>query len=751
VRIVLAPILQNTGHLATQQPYFFVQLTNVTRGNALVYSSYNFSNQAGVPWQTVTTPTTAYGYTDWQLFDIAPSIPAINLGDTIDLQILAAGCSLGGHFGELYVGFVGTTVPGISVSGTAMAQLNGCGSGGSNALLTYTLTYENGAPAQSCTTAADCTPAGEACVSGVCAETGVAINFTTPPNTTFFTAVPSSLAVCTLPNVGTTGTVTCTFADPMLPGASGNMAVTVIVPCGFVGPILSGNYEIHSNQETPLLGTPVFTQIGCTVDSDCLSGQWCDEAQNACTPKLANGQPIPNDPPHTSPTLNGTCTAAAATLVCTSGVCDSGNNECGYAIGHGPCSSGAPCQSGSCSVNGTCDPVGGCNVDADCATGSWCNETTHACSPKLPNGLPIPNDPPHTSPTLNGNCTAAAAALVCTSSICDPSNNECGYAIGGGPCISGTQCQSGACSINGTCDRAGGCNVDADCAPGTWCNETTHACSPTLPNGQPIPTDPAHTNPTLNATCTAAAGALVCASGVCDANDNECGSANGDGPCNSGNGGAVCRSGACSVNGTCEPAGGCEVNGDCVAPTPACDPGTHTCVAAPDAGSSDAGADAQGFVDAGGSDAGTDAQGFADAGSSDAGADAQGFADAATPDGGTGDASSTDASTPDGPNSDGSGTDASGADAALIDAAMADAQHGDSAPTEDGVAPNPDGSVAGHDAGTEAGPEGTSGSSSGCSCTVAHAEATPSLVGILVPIAVLASRRRRRGRATAAL
>ncbi len=112
---------------------------------------------------------------------------------------------------------------------------------------------------------------------------------------------------------------------------------------------------------------------------------------------------------------------------------------------------------------------------------------------------------------------------------------------------------------------AGYCSVDADCSSGNWCNETSNACTPTLPNGTPIPTDSKHTNPTLTGTCTTAAGQLVCSSGVCDVSDNKCGYANGDGACTSGDATVVCRSGACSVTDVCEPNGGCEVNADCSA------------------------------------------------------------------------------------------------------------------------------------------------------------------------------------------
>jgi MYXO-CTERM domain-containing protein len=118
--------------------------------------------------------------------------------------------------------------------------------------------------------------------------------------------------------------------------------------------------------------------------------------------------------------------------------------------------------------------------------------------------------------------------------------------------------------------------TDADCTAGNWCDESTATCTPKLANSSPIPTDTPHANPTLNGMCTAAAGALVCVSGVCDTKDSECGYANGDGPCTAANGATVCQSGACSTSGVCEPSGGCESDADCTGGN-WCDESTATC------------------------------------------------------------------------------------------------------------------------------------------------------------------------------
>jgi len=276
------------------------------------------------------------------------------------------------------------------------------------------------------------------------------------------------------------------------------------------------------------------------------------------------------------------CTSGNAGTVCRSSVCDP-DGKCGYANGDGPCTQqngGVVCRSGACSSTGTCEAAGTCNVDADCVTGKWCDESMHSCRDPLPNGTPLPNDPPHTSPTLNGMCTMAAATLTCASAVCD-SDNKCGLADGDGPCNGGTVCRSGFCSANGTCGPAGGCNVDADCSGDKWCNETMHVCTDKLPNGTPLPTDAPHASPTLDGSCTSPAATLTCASGVCDATDNACGYADGNGSCDQSNGDVVCRSGVCMDSGACGASNGlsCTTDADCMNPSaPMCDPSAHMCV-----------------------------------------------------------------------------------------------------------------------------------------------------------------------------
>ncbi len=310
--------------------------------------------------------------------------------------------------------------------------------------------------------------------------------------------------------------------------------------------------------------------VGCLQDNQCLNTQWCNISQTTCTGKLTNGTTIPTDPPHANPTLNGTCTSQAATTTCIAGVCDTKDNRCGYLNGSGPCTSqnaATVCRSGACSANGgVCIPTGGCAVDTDCNTQTqWCNVSTFTCTNKVPNGLAVPNDPQHGTPTIDGKCTGPAANVTCVSGVCDTSDDKCGYADGTGPCTSqngATVCRSGLCGSGGVCISQGTCTVDADC-PNGWCNISAKICANKIPNGTQVPSDPPHANPTLDGKCSGPAATLTCVSGVCDPKDDKCGLLSGTGPCTPQNGPIVCRSGLCSAGGVCIDPGTCASDADC--------------------------------------------------------------------------------------------------------------------------------------------------------------------------------------------
>ncbi|HMC72382.1 MAG TPA: hypothetical protein VKJ07_24725, partial [Mycobacteriales bacterium] len=236
VRFAIAPVLENPSHSFNQQPYFYVELLNLTRSTTL-YTGFNTAGQAGVPWHTTTSVATsnATQWLDWALVDISPGNTALSVGDQVQLTVVASGCSLGGHFGRVYLDGMGSTVPGPYVTASAPQAVN------AGSTLTYTYRYANG---------------------GTTAALGTHIDQVTPPNTTF--ASVSGITGCTTPAGGSAGTISCPIGT-LNPGASGSFTITVNVAAGATGNIVNGNYSISSVNQPTLLGAKVTTSVNAST------------------------------------------------------------------------------------------------------------------------------------------------------------------------------------------------------------------------------------------------------------------------------------------------------------------------------------------------------------------------------------------------------------------------------------------------------------------------------------------------------
>lgn len=230
VRFALAPVLENPSHTYVRQPYYYVELRNITKGNTVLYQDFNTSAQPGVPWKT----SNGVYYTDWQLVDISPGTASLAIGDQVEIVVVAAGCSLGGHWGRVYLDGVGSTIPGVYTWATGPQQANA----GSN--ITYTVNYRNG---------------------GSTNATSSQLRFATPPNTTF-QAVSLGSPTCTAPAVGGTGNVVCSLGT-LAPGQQGSFTITVQIGAGTAAGtvITEGNYDIAATGLSPLLGPKVKTTV----------------------------------------------------------------------------------------------------------------------------------------------------------------------------------------------------------------------------------------------------------------------------------------------------------------------------------------------------------------------------------------------------------------------------------------------------------------------------------------------------------
>lgn len=239
IRFAVAPVLENPGHPSNQQPYFFVEVRNLTKGTQL-FQTFNFSNQAGVPWQSVGS----YQYTNWQAIDIAPGAGLLDLGDQVQVTIIASGCGPSGHEGHVYVDSNAglNSLPGPFVTGTGPQYTVAGGS------IQYTYNYSNGGTA----------PMPNSVVTVVSPQENSATrkNLRVDP-----ASVPGTCSVATSGTVGNEiDTITCPVGT-LNPGTTGAFQLKFLTPNPVTGPVNHGNYGIASAASPQLLGPLVQTNV----------------------------------------------------------------------------------------------------------------------------------------------------------------------------------------------------------------------------------------------------------------------------------------------------------------------------------------------------------------------------------------------------------------------------------------------------------------------------------------------------------
>ncbi len=242
IRFALAPVLYDAGHTAWEQPFFFVEVINVTKGNVQLFNTFNFANQAGIPWTKVGN----YRSTNWQGFDIAPGNGQLDPGDQVLLRVVVANCepSAAGHTAQVYMDVFGSKMPGLSVAATGPSTtLPG-------AQVTYTYNYTNN--------------------SGVYAlDAWVRLAAPVTVDGKYLTFVPGSYPnTCTGIHAGISPRadyIDCPVGD-LIAGAGGSFPVTFTVPndAATTGPnnvINNGDYDIRASTVSPFIGPLVKTTI----------------------------------------------------------------------------------------------------------------------------------------------------------------------------------------------------------------------------------------------------------------------------------------------------------------------------------------------------------------------------------------------------------------------------------------------------------------------------------------------------------
>jgi uncharacterized repeat protein (TIGR01451 family) len=222
IRFAYLPVVEDGGHAAAQQAYFYVAVKNVTQGNAVLYQRFTYANEAGVPWQIAN----GYQFTDWQVVDVAPDAANLAVGDTIEIEVVASGCSQGGHGAWVYVDAFGSSIPGGSIVTSAASAVRP----GDPLLYRFHVT-NNG------------TSALDAAIAKV----------TVPAQTTF-----ASVSDNRCSQAG--GVVTCNFGSLAI-GASVDFDVVVNVGGGASGAITLGNYSVEGTGYPALLGPAFNTTV----------------------------------------------------------------------------------------------------------------------------------------------------------------------------------------------------------------------------------------------------------------------------------------------------------------------------------------------------------------------------------------------------------------------------------------------------------------------------------------------------------
>lgn len=106
IRFAFAPVMDDPAHAPNEQPYFYVSVKNLA-DNSILFEQFAYSGQPGVNFLN---GAGSWKYLEFQNVDAV--LPLSAIGQQIELTVIAADCSLGGHGGYVYVdGFGSSNVP----------------------------------------------------------------------------------------------------------------------------------------------------------------------------------------------------------------------------------------------------------------------------------------------------------------------------------------------------------------------------------------------------------------------------------------------------------------------------------------------------------------------------------------------------------------------------------------------------------------------------------------------------------------
>lgn len=265
VSFAYAVAMFNPAHQPHQQPYFFVTLRNVTR-NRVLYERFAYAGMPGLSWYTGSSSSVSY--TSWNVIDLAPGSGSLQVGDEVEIEVIATECSQGAvnHSAWVYLDAFGSTIPGPSVTVSAPAYVR------AGTQMTYDYVVRNGANAAFTNTVVELElPAGTTHVSNGhgCGVSGQTLTCTLG---TLAAESSQTIGVVVAVDNAATGTLTtgpytiAADASPAVFGPSASTQVTVDQPVDLraalsatpssIYPGAAGTYEltVHNGSSTPVPG-----------------------------------------------------------------------------------------------------------------------------------------------------------------------------------------------------------------------------------------------------------------------------------------------------------------------------------------------------------------------------------------------------------------------------------------------------------------------------------------------------------------
>ena len=109
-----APVLDKGTHPASDQPFMHVKLIRVRSGSPdkVLFDKFSYPDDGNPNWK-ISPIKSSVKYMPWQVYDLTYAPAELGPGDSLTLEVVAAGCvyTQGAHWGYVYVDEFGPTAP----------------------------------------------------------------------------------------------------------------------------------------------------------------------------------------------------------------------------------------------------------------------------------------------------------------------------------------------------------------------------------------------------------------------------------------------------------------------------------------------------------------------------------------------------------------------------------------------------------------------------------------------------------------